>query len=125
MLTYALPFTVSTSEYLRDCGFYFSSLILTVLILYDGHMSAVEGGMFLALYLAYVLVVVHFERVLTLLGMPPLAGAHNLLSLLVHKYKYRAFREGLDIIGHCCSPVQPIFLLYKYKSTNSDISRGS
>jgi hypothetical protein len=110
MLTYALlPFTVSTSEYLRDCGFYFSSLILTVLILYDGHMSAVEGGMFLALYLAYVLVVVHFERVLTLLGMPPLAGAPKFTCFTSTQVQILEF---LDIIGHCCSPVHPIYLLY-------------
>jgi hypothetical protein len=62
-------------------------------------MSAVEGGMFLALYLAYVLVVVHFERVLILLGMPPLAGAPDLLALLVHKYKYWHFERVLTLSG--------------------------
>ena len=66
------PFTASSSEYLRDCGFYMASLLLTSLVLYDGHMSGVEGGLFLALYALYVIVVVNFERVLAFLDLAPL-----------------------------------------------------
>ena len=66
------PFTASSSEYLRDCGFYMASLLLTTLVLYDGHMSGVEGGLFLALYALYVIVVVNFERVVAFLDLAPL-----------------------------------------------------
>jgi len=66
------PFTANKSEYLRDCGFYALSLLLTYFVLFDGHMSTVEGGLFLGLYVIYVLVVVNFERVLELFFLDPL-----------------------------------------------------
>jgi len=66
------PFTANKSEYLRDCGFYALSLLLTCFVLFDGHMSTVEGGLFLGLYVIYVLVVVNFERVLELFSLDPL-----------------------------------------------------
>ena len=66
------PFTANASEYLRDCAFYGMALLLTCFVLFDGHMSAVEGGLFLGLYLVYVLVVVNYEKVLNVLGLDPL-----------------------------------------------------
>jgi len=66
------PFTANASEYLRDCAFYGTALLLTCFVLFDGHMSAVEGGLFFGLYLVYVLVVVNFETVLSALGLDPL-----------------------------------------------------
>jgi len=66
------PFTANASEYLRDCGFYFLSLLLITVVLFDGHISSVEGGMFLGLYATYVAVVLNYERVLQALGMQPL-----------------------------------------------------
>ena len=66
------PFTANASEYLRDCGFYFLSLLLVAVVLFDGHISSVEGGMFLGLYAIYVVVVLNYERVLQALGMHPL-----------------------------------------------------
>ena len=66
------PFTANAKEYLRDCSFYGVALLLTCFVLIDGHMSAVEGGLFLGLYLVYVLVVVQFDTVLSALGLDPL-----------------------------------------------------
>jgi len=69
------PFTANASEYLRDCSFYGLALLLTAFVLVDGHISSMEGVMFLGLYGLYVVVVLNYDRVLQALGSQPLGHA--------------------------------------------------
>jgi sodium/potassium/calcium exchanger 6 len=63
------PFTATASEYLRDCSFYLAALVLTFMVLFDGQISTMEGFFFLLLYSIYVLVVIHYDKILMAFGM--------------------------------------------------------
>jgi len=65
------PFSANGAEYVRDCAFYFASILLMFLVLLDGHISLLEGVLFLLVYAVYILVVVRFEHILRLFGCDP------------------------------------------------------
>ena len=62
------PFCVNSLEYIRDCIFYAVSVIAVAVVLLDGQIVVWEGVVLCALYVIYVLVVLHYDPVLKSLG---------------------------------------------------------